>query len=454
MSILKINNKLYLIFYWIISIFFVLVAVLSVYGLDPGFNPYDSPTYFEFNLINPVRLPIITVIYSSLKYFDIIILFQITINCLAWIFCVSNINLLIKLNISKICLALTLYSLALTSPLLEQHTILMSESLSISFLILSLGAYAKYLTNSSDKNLLILLIFLILFAGIKISNSYIVFLIVVIVFVVNLIRRQLASNILQFIYLTITLLAILFLIFIGGQARTTLNLVNITNIIERSFDDTDVKKWYIDKGFPSIAYTQYVLPQDQPPIEMVISTPQVKKWMQDGGENLVLHYIYSNPFFTLFGPIKPSLFLKNYTDFESIYPHISMGTINQNNTNLFSTLNGITMDRSPDYLRALESNRLPFWSSNKLSYGLFPGLLLLLILIQLTIGLKKDQYSSLNTFVNYSFLLAIVGIWSNWHFTLNYDMQRYLLPWSLLLRIIALTSFIALMERLSLNKFN
>jgi hypothetical protein len=331
---------------------------------------------------------------------------------------------------------------------------LLSESLSISFLILSLGAYAKYLTDSSDKNLAILLIFLILFAGIKISNSYIVFIIILIVLSFKLFSRKLVSNILQFIYLTMTLMAILFLIFLGEQARVTQNLVNITNIIERSFDDTDVKKWYIDKEFPSIAYTQYILPQDEPPIGKVISTPQVKKWMQDGGENLVLQYIFSHPFFMLFGPIKPSLFLNNYTDFESIYPHISMGTINQNNTNLFSTLNGITMDRSPDYLRALESNRLPFWSSNKLSYGLFPGLLLLLILIQLTIGLKKDQYSSLNTFINYSFLLAIVGIWSNWHFTLNYDMQRYLLPWSLLLRIIALTSFIALMERLSLNKFN
>ena len=423
-----------------------------VLGLDPGFDPYDSPTYFNFTLNNPVRLPIVTAIYSSIKFFDLIIIFQCLVSIFAWVYCAKVMESFLTNNKLKLSLSILLFSLALSSPILEQHTILMSESLSVSFLVLIVASLANFLRNRKLINVAILYLFLILFAGVKISNSYLVFITIILFIFFNFLVENKTKWLSIALGSLVPLIFTTFFIYLGSQANITLKLVNTTNIIERSYDDLDLRRWYLQNDFPGISYTQYVLPQDEPPIEKVINSPQVKKWLQTQESDLVIKYLIDHPLFTIFAPLKPSIFIDGYTDFESIFPYLTMGTIHQNNTNLFSNLNAINMSREPDYLRALTSNRLPFWSTSKWAYILFPTTIFLLIWLNLLMIRKLKDYAIEKNFISFFLIVAFLGIWSNWHFTVNYDMHRFLLPWSVLLRILAIFSLVSIVNRFSLKE--
>jgi hypothetical protein len=355
-------------------------------------------------------------------------------------------------NKLKLSLSILLFSLALSSPILEQHTILMSESLSVSFLVLIVASLANFLRNRKLINVAILYLFLILFAGVKISNSYLVFITIILFIFFNFLVENKTKWLSIALGSLVPLIFTTFFIYLGSQANITLKLVNTTNIIERSYDDLDLRRWYLQNDFPGISYTQYVLPQDEPPIEKVINSPQVKKWLQTQESDLVIKYLIDHPLFTIFAPLKPSIFIDGYTDFESIFPYLTMGTIHQNNTNLFSNLNAINMSREPDYLRALTSNRLPFWSTSKWAYILFPTTIFLLIWLNLLMIRKLKDYAIEKNFISFFLIVAFLGIWSNWHFTVNYDMHRFLLPWSVLLRILAILSFVSIVNQISLNK--
>ena len=449
---MKLFHNQYVLLNRITITLFAVVQFFVVLGLDPGFNPYDSPTYFNFTLINPVRLPIVTAIYSSIKIFDFIIIFQCLVSIFAWVYCAKVMESFLTNNKLKLSLSILLFSLALSSPILEQHTILMSESLSVSFLVLIVASLANFLRNRKLINVAILYLFLILFAGVKISNSYLVFITIILFIFFNF----LVENKTKWLSIALGSLVPLFFttlfIYLGSQANITLKLVNTTNIIERSYDDLDLRRWYLQNDFPGISYTQYVLPQDEPPIEKVINSPQVKKWLQTQESDLVIKYLIDHPLFTIFAPLKPSIFIDGYTDFESIFPYLTMGTIHQNNTNLFSNLNAINMSREPDYLRALTSNRLPFWSTSKWAYILFPTTIFLLIWLNLLMIRKLKDYAIEKNFISFFLIVAFLGIWSNWHFTVNYDMHRFLLPWSVLLRILAIFSLVSIVNRFSLKE--
>jgi hypothetical protein len=449
---LKLFHNQYVLLNRITITLFAVVQFFVVLGLDPGFNPYDSPTYFNFTLINPVRLPIVTAIYSSIKIFDFIIIFQCLVSIFAWVYCAKVMESFLTNNKLKLSLSILLFSLALSSPILEQHTILMSESLSVSFLVLIVASLANFLRNRKLINVAILYLFLILFAGVKISNSYLVFITIILFIFFNFLVENKTKWLSIALGSLVPLIFTTFFIYLGSQANITLKLVNTTNIIERSYDDLDLRRWYLQNDFPGISYTQYVLPQDEPPIEKVINSPQVKKWLQTQESDLVIKYLIDHPLFTIFAPLKPSIFIDGYTDFESIFPYLTMGTIHQNNTNLFSNLNAINMSREPDYLRALTSNRLPFWSTSKWAYILFPTTIFLLIWLNLLMIRKLKDYAIEKNFISFFLIVAFLGIWSNWHFTVNYDMHRFLLPWSVLLRILAIFSLVSIVNRFSLKE--
>ncbi len=449
---MKLFHNQYVLLNRITITLFAVVQFFVVLGLDPGFNPYDSPTYFNFTLINPVRLPIVTAIYSSIKIFDFIIIFQCLVSIFAWVYCAKVMESFLTNNKLKLSLSILLFSLALSSPILEQHTILMSESLSVSFLVLIVASLANFLRNRKLINVAILYLFLILFAGVKISNSYLVFITIILFIFFNFLVENKTKWLSIALGSLVPLIFTTFFIYLGSQANITLKLVNTTNIIERSYDDLDLRRWYLQNDFPGISYTQYVLPQDEPPIEKVINSPQVKKWLQTQESDLVIKYLIDHPLFTIFAPLKPSIFIDGYTDFESIFPYLTMGTIHQNNTNLFSNLNAINMSREPDYLRALTSNRLPFWSTSKWAYILFPTTIFLLIWLNLLMIRKLKDYAIEKNFISFFLIVAFLGIWSNWHFTVNYDMHRFLLPWSVLLRILAIFSLVSIVNRFSLKE--
>ena len=431
---------------------FASIQFFVVLGLDPGFDPYDSPSYFNFTLNNPVRLPIITAIYSSIKHFDLIIIFQCFVSIASWVYCAKVMGSFFTNCKLQLSLSILLFSLALSSPILEQHTILMSESLSVSLLVLFVASLANYLRNRKQINVVPLYLFLILYAGVKISNSYLVFVTIILFTFFNILIEN-KTKWLSIILGSLTpLIFTSFFIYLGSQANITLKLVNTTNIIERSYDDLDLRRWYLQNDFPGISYTQYVLPQDEPPIQKVINSPQVKKWLQIQESDLVVKYLVEHPLFTIFAPLKPSLFIDGYTDFESIFPYLTMGTFNQNNTNLFSNLNAISMSREPDYLRALTSHRLPFWSTGKWAYSLFPSIIFLLIGLNLFLIRKLKEYANEKNFITFLLIVAFLGIWSNWHFTVNYDMHRFLLPWSVLLRILAIFSLVSIVNQFSLKR--
>jgi hypothetical protein len=440
----------YLLIY--IFIVFGLIRLLSVYRADIGFDLNDSPSYFNPSWIYPIRMPFISYIFSNLGTYSGIVVFQTLLGVLSWIFLAYAISLFNSRNSVKIISVLLILSLGVTTPIVSFDASILSESLTISIFNGIVASMILYFKSLKNVNLFMLLVLIIFYAGIKQSSAYIS--IVILFFIILFIfykRESITTYGIQFILIVNAVLFTIFLIWISRQNDEINNNVEVTNIIERTYDDFGSQIWFKNRGFPSIAYQTYASPPFQVPINATRALPQMKAWEMYEKKIPIEQFAIKHPLFLLFAPLKPSFFIKPFTDNESVLASISRGYRQDKNVNM---INLRTSNTSPFFLAQFDLPLLVWWSDNKDVQKFMLIIYSFVILLVLTIHFCQKLIFDHQFDFLIKILLAIffVAVWANWHISVTYELDRYLMPWAILLRIIFILCLTQLLDSFTKRK--
>jgi hypothetical protein len=442
------NNTYFKYVFVVITLIFLVLRFSSFTRTDIGFDPYDSPSYFNPTWDSPVRMPVISYLFSSLKYFGAIVVVQTMIGIIAWIFLSYSISLLISSFSIKTISSLLVYSLALSSPIVAFDSIILSESLTISFYNYIIAFLILFFHNLRTISLFGIVLATIIYAGLKQSNAHFSLVILTFLFIYLILNYKLINyKSIKFLTISTAVIINIFFIIIARQNDEINSNVEVTNIIERSFDTYALQNYWIELGFPGIAYQAYSSPPLQPPIGKTRSLPQVKAWEQFEKRSPIEIYAIKNLDFLILAPLKPNLFIPHFTDFESILSPIVKGYRLDQNRLLPNLVSGSS---EPFYLEELNLPRTLWWqeksNESKLLFLILIAPILLFLLLSAKISSKLPQVG--RHLVILVLPVTVVSIWATWHISVNYEMSRYLMPWAISIRILFIVTLVVLFERL------
>lgn len=428
----------------------LIVTITNLKNVGIGFDQSDSPSYFNFDLINPLRMPIITFIYSKIYFLGGIVIVQNIISIFTWILLAVTIQKIFSKTYIKIISSLLIYSLALSSQVQEHNYVILSESFTISSSILIVSLLLLlFIQKGSNKSLFILVLSIIFFSGVKQSNNYFGLLILILV-LIYLFKNRLFS-LFKFVLILLTFPIMIILLFIGSKNLEIKSNLTLTTIIERTYDDYSARQYWKQEDFPQIAYQIYSGTPTKNPIDLLNENFLIKSWKQQASNYTIEMYAIKNPSFLLLAPLKPSFFISNFTDFESIINSLTIGTTYKEK-NYF--LNVKTNNSNPNFLENLRAFPNFFWPNKFLNEKTFMILFLSLLLISLSYLKINLNYLNKNifNFILISILFILLATWLNWHITVTYELNRYLIPWAILLRIFSIITFMLVFE--TFNKKN
>jgi hypothetical protein len=420
----------------VVYFLFALVRFLSAYRSDIGFDLYDSPSYFNPTWTNPIRMPFLTYLYTFLANYSAIALFQTILSTFSWILLSYALYSIINNPLIKLVSIILVLSLGMTPPIVGFDLVILTESLTFSIFNCIIALMILYYKSKKNLQLLFLLFFIIFYAGTKQTSAHISIVLVLLILVFILSNFKTINNInLQIILVVGSIFISSFFIWLARQNSLISSQVEITNIIERTFNDYDSQKWYLDQGFPGIAYQQYSAKPSEPPIGPTRSLPQVKAWELFEKKSPIERFAISHPLFLIFGPLTPSSFIPTFTENESAIVSLARGRPLDES---YSLINLRTLEREPFFLANLNLPSFFWWSESKIIQKLSLVIFLTIILFfYATPYLKRfriDQTS--NNLVSHLLIVFFAGVWSNWHISVTYELDRYLMPWAIALRVI------------------
>lgn len=431
---------------FIYQISFVSLIFLKFYinlRVDVGISAYDTMSYFEFSLTNPVRMPQISYIFSTIQYFGAISIFQSTISIICWTCFTLALNTFFNNYYAKILNLLLVFSLATSSPVMKFDLIILSESLAISFGVLLMASFIYCVKRRSGLSYLYLAIAIILFGFPKQSNAFIALLIAIIFFGFTILKFKKSRKVYLILFSSISFVATLIFYEVSKSNNFIEQQVAMVNIIERTYDDFDKQQYWLKQGFPAIAYQVYGSAPFRTPGEMTADTPQVKAWKQTEYSHPTEKFILDNPIFATFAPIVPQRFINHYSFYESIFPPLATGVIESDKT---IDLNSKTLNVTPNYLSKLELPRTFWWPQSEVSIKVLLILIFGIIFICLIILSRKKDEVNLRIVVVSSYLFFILGTWANWNVALVYTLDRLLTPWAVQLRLTFIIAVIYLIN--------
>jgi len=293
-----------------------------------------------------------------------------------------------------------------------------------------------YYKSKSKIQLIILLFFIIFYAGTKQTSAHvsIVLIFLILIFVLSK-SNSIPTFRFQISLLVISIFISGFFIWLARQNGEISGNVEITNIIERTYDDYESQKWYLERGFPGIAYQQYSSKPFEPPIGPTRSLPQVKAWEIFEKRSPIENFAIHHPLFLIFGPLIPNSYISTFTANESALVSLARGYRLDKN---YSVTNLKTAEVEPFFLANLNLPLLFWWSDNK-KFQKFTMVLFTIIILfyYVTPYMKKFSINQTSDNLMSHFLIVFfAGVWSNWHISVTYELDRYLMPWAVELRII------------------
>ena len=423
----------------------IILKFLINLRVDVGISAYDTMSYFEFSTINPVRMPQISYIFSSIQYFGAISIIQSLVSIFCWSVFILVLNDFFHNYYLKILNLLLVYSLAISSPIMKFDLIILSESLAISLGVLLTAAFIYFVKKRTNLSYLYLSIAIVLFGFPKQSNAFIALLLSTVFFGFTILKFRKSQRINLVLLSTVSLIITLFFYDVSKSNNFIEQQVSMVNIIERTYDDYDKQKYWLEQGFPAIAYQVYGSAPFRTPGEMTADTPQVKAWKQTEYSYPTEKFILGNPIFATFAPVAPQLFIHHYSFYESIFPPLASGVIESEKT---IDLNSKTMNVIPNYLTKLELPRTFWWPESEYTIKFLLISIFGTIFISLLILLRNKGDYNLKVILLFSYLFFVLGTWANWNVALVYTLDRLLTPWAVQLR---LTFIIAMLYLINLT---
>jgi hypothetical protein len=144
----------------------------------------------------------------------------------------------------------------------------------------------------------------------------------------------------------------------------------------------------------------------------------------------------------------PNSYISTFTENESALVSLARGYRLDKN---YSVTNLKTSGVEPFFLANLNLPLLFWWSDNKQFQKFTMVLFIIIILIYYaTPYMKKFNINQTSDNLMSHFLIVFfAGVWSNWHISVTYELDRYLMPWAVELRIIFVFALVLTLDAYS-----
>ena len=416
----------------IISIFFVSLIYLTYRTfnaalVDPFFDDFDSPAYFDFQLFPAFRTHGITAVFSIIQNELMISLFQAFIGSLVWIYLWIVINEKLNSKILKILFTISFFILASSSIIVEHDSAMLSESLSISSTILLFATTIK-ITEASRKifsrTFYAWAFAFVWFFSTKSSNSILMPLIIIPLIYVLYVKYKFIKK--KFIFGIILVLSIFsFLSTFSSDISKTLNTAG--TIHNRLWLDDNWRDELLLSGYPKFSHDLWlkhgIRDLGVPPDQAVVNLPEYKKWWEDQGENFLIKFILTNPDYAILGPVALPLLNSDFSFKQTLLSGWSQGT---------------DMTFAESKFRNSILPRTFFWPDEPEKAYLTLSLCFIAIGLSLLVLIKTKSNSF---FYSVVLTLLFVLVWSylNWWFgSKPVDMPRHNLAAAIMFRLLAI----------------
>jgi len=146
-KIFKLDLKLIIL---TIATFLLIFRILLLNNVEPIFGRFDSPSYFSFTFSGGVRMPLISFIFSQIQDYYKIMIFHAIISSISWTI-LSLVLFRFKFNkILTFFMAILILSLGNSKPIIYLDSVIDSESLAISFLVILFASVLSFYARQSN----------------------------------------------------------------------------------------------------------------------------------------------------------------------------------------------------------------------------------------------------------------------------------------------------------------
>jgi hypothetical protein len=145
---MKLEKKSKIIIVILVSLGYFVYRTSNVFIVEPFFDDFDSPAYFDFQLYPSFRTHGITAIYATIQNEFLIALFQAVIGSMVWIYLWIVIVEKLNSNFLRALFTILYFIFASSSIIVEHDSVMLSESLSISSTILLFATTIKIIDLS------------------------------------------------------------------------------------------------------------------------------------------------------------------------------------------------------------------------------------------------------------------------------------------------------------------
>ena len=402
-----------------------------VLSITPMVDPYDSPSYFDFKFVGGVRMPGISLIFSSLESYENIVLFQSIIACVSWTF-FSQIIFQIKYNPYLLfTTSMLILGLGFSNQVVYVDGFINAESLNISFIILFVASCILFFARQTLFSVLLCSISLGLYASVKSING-ISIIIPLIFFIIFLIRKNGFKNNLSNLFV----ICILFLGFFSTYLFRNIDASPILNtsalINQRLWEVDDWKEFTLNQGFPISGRSTYLRFASRnlglPPDTAVSQHPDYKDWYYNGGDKFIVKFMLAHPEYVIVAPLALSLFSEKFDLGTSIWGGGAKGILNYESFN-------------QDLAKKWPANPI-FWNSdrftNYVGFSMFLALIGLALIYSRKLSLKQKEFQ---LFISLLMLFALEISYLAWWFgSTPADIGRHQFPFGVLIRVIFILS--------------
>ena len=434
---MKKNLNLNIVVLSLISSIYFIFRVANSLIVDTLYDEYDSPNYFVLSFFPSIRTHGITLFFSIIKNEAAISVFQASVGALAWLFLWISILLQInKVSLKVIC-SILFFTLASSSVVVEHDSAMMSESLSISSTIFLLGSAINLRSHASTKSINPIYIFsfgIVWFLSTKATNA-LLFVPLTIILVLVAYRKLTKTKFIQ-LFLVFSLFGTFLFISVlssdGTKSLTTSGTINNRLVFVPEWKNQLIKSGYPDSAlrvWESFSQQNLGMPPDQ----AVVSSPEFKKWWENGGDSFLLEFTLKNPDYAIFAPIVLPIFSENLNYKKTLLSGWSQGT-----------------DLTYEYAEFKSSllKRSFYWPDEPEKAYLALSITFLAIGISLLILNQLNQTRDISVIL-ISIMLVIFWSYLNWWFgSKPADMARHNLSAAILFKIIAIFSTLGSLDKL------
>jgi hypothetical protein len=426
---MKLKKKSKIIIVILVSLAYLFYRTSNVFIVQPFFDDFDSPSYFDFQFYPAFRTHGITVIFAVIQSEPLIALFQAIVGSIVWIFLWTVIIEKIYSNILKTLFTVTYFIFASSSIIIEHDSAMLSESLSISSTILLFATTIKIIGFSqkvSSKTFIFWGFAFVWFFSTKSPNAIIMPVIIIPLLYVFIRSYKLIHRRILF-YLILGFSFFSFASALSSDVSQTLTTSG--TIHNRIWFDNDWRKELLLSGYPASAnetWLQYGKSNlGTPPDQTVVNMSEFKKWWENQGNNFLINFTLTNPDYAVLGPVALPLLNSTFSYKQTLLSGWSQGT-------------DMTFE-IPGFKNSV-LQRTIFWPDEPEKAYLVLSLCFIAIGLSLLV-LVKNKNKSVFYFIVLSLFYIFLWSYFNWWFgSKPVDMTRHNLAAAIMIRLLAIFS--------------